>query len=131
METLLSTLIATTALAVFDPALPALVLGRPEAVVTKTEVVEKTVLVNEQGKPISTHEGISKTRLARRYGMKKARDVVQWLKSIGKEDILKPGLTATACEYVSKSDIPELDRLWAAHHGSRQFVIGENLATSY
>ncbi len=87
---------ATTALAVFDPALPALVLGRPDAVVTKTEVVEKTVFVNERGKAISTHEGITKTRLAKRYGMKKARDVVQWLKSIGKEDILKPGLTATA-----------------------------------
>ncbi len=44
---------ASKALAVFDPALPALVLGRPDAVVTKTEVVEKTVLVNERGKAIA------------------------------------------------------------------------------
>ena len=120
-------LAASSALAIINPALPALVLGRPDAVVTKTEVVEKTVLVNDRGKAISTYEGISKTKLARRYGMKKASDVVHWLKSIGKEDILKPGLTATSCQYVPSSEIPELDRLWASHVGSRQFVIGEGV----
>ncbi len=118
---------ASSALAIINPALPALVLGRPDAVVTKTEVVEKTVLVNERGKAISTYEGISKTKLAKRYGMKKASDVVHWLKSIGKEDILKPGLTATACQYVPTSELPELDRLWASRQGSRQFVIGEGV----
>ncbi len=66
---------ASSALAIINPALPALVLGRPDAVVTKTEVVEKTVLVNERGKAISTYEGISKTKLAKRYGMKKASEV--------------------------------------------------------
>ncbi len=120
-------LAASSALAIINPALPALVLGRPDAVVTKTEVVEKTVLVNERGKAISTYEGISKTKLAKRYGMKKASDVVHWLKSIGKEDILKPGLTATACQYVPSSELPELDRLWASRIGSRQFVIGEGV----
>ncbi len=120
-------LAASSALAIINPALPALVLGRPDAVVTKTEVVEKTVLVNERGKAISTYEGISKTKLAKRYGMKKASDVVHWLKSIGKEDILKPGLTATACQYVPSSELPELDRLWASRVGSRQFVIGEGV----
>ncbi len=120
-------LAASSALAIINPALPALVLGRQDAVVTKTEVVEKTVLVNERGKAISTYEGISKTKLAKRYGMKKASDVVHWLKSIGKEDILKPGLTATACQYVPSSELPELDRLWASRVGSRQFVIGEGV----
>ena len=118
---------ASSALAIINPALPALVLGRPDAVVTKTEVIEKTVLVNDRGKAISTYEGISKTKLAKRYGMKKASDVVHWLKSIGKEDILKPGLTATACQYVPNSELPELDRLWASRVGSRQFVIGEGV----
>ncbi len=120
-------LAASSALAIINPALPVLVLGRPDAVITKTEVVEKTVLVNERGKAISTYEGISKTKLARRYGMKRASDVVHWLKSIGKEDILKPGLTATAYQYVPASELPELDRLWASRQGSRQFVIGEGV----
>ncbi len=118
-------LAASQALAIVNPGLPALVLGKPEAVLTKTEVIEKTVLVNSRGKAISTYEGISKTKLAKRFGMKKARDLVDWLRSIGKEDVLKPGLTATACEYIPYSEIAELDKLWASRQGSRQFLIGE------
>ena len=116
---------ASSALALINPALPALVLGKPDAVVTKTEVIEKTVLVNDQGISKVTFEGLSKTKLAKRYGMKRAKDLVDWLKSIGKEDVLKPGLTATSCQYIPASEIPELDRLWASRKGSRQFVIGE------
>ena len=95
-------LAASSALAIINPGLPALVLGRPEAVVTKTEVVEKTVLVNDRGVSKVSFEGISKTKLARKLGMKKASDLVYWLKSIGKEDVLKPGLMATSCEYKLK-----------------------------
>ena len=120
-------LAASNALAIINPALPALVLGKPDAVVTKTEVVEKTVLVNERGRAISTYEGISKSKLAKRYGMKKASEVVNWLKSIGKEDVLKPGLTAAPCHYIPWSEVAELDRLWATHSGSRQILIGERL----
>ncbi len=120
-------LAASNALAIINPALPALVLGRPDAVVTKTEVVEKTVLVNERGSAISTYEGISKTKLAKRYGMKKASEVVNWLKSIGKEDVLKPGLTAAPCHYIPWEEVAELDKLWATHSGSRQILIGERL----
>ncbi len=120
-------LAASSALAIINPALPALVLGKPDAVVTKTEVVEKTVLVNDRGKAISTYEGISKTKLAKRYGMKKASEVVNWLKSIGKEDVLKPGLTAAPCHYIPWDEVAELDRLWATHSGSRQILIGERL----
>ncbi len=120
-------LAASSALAIINPALPALVLGRPDAVITKTEVVEKTVLVNERGSAISTYEGISKTKLAKRYGMKKASEVVNWLKSIGKEDVLKPGLTAAPCHYIPWEEVAELDRLWASHSGSRQILIGERL----
>ena len=116
---------ASSALAIINPALPALVLGKPEAVVTNTEVIEKTVLVNSQGRAIATYEGISKTKLAKKYGMKRARDLVEWLRSIGKEDLLKPGLTATSCEYIPFSEIAELDRLWASRRGTRQFLIGE------
>ena len=118
-------LAASQALAIINPGLPALVLGKPEAVLTKTEVIEKTVLVNSRGRAIATYQGISKTKLAQRFGMKKARDLVDWLKSIGKEDVLKPGLTATSCQYIPYSEIAELDRLWASRQGSRQFLIGE------
>ncbi len=118
-------LAASQALAIINPGLPALVLGKPEAVLTKTEVIEKTVLVNSRGKAIATYEGISKTKLAKRFGMKKARDLVEWLRSIGKEDVLKPGFTATSCQYIPYSEIAELDRLWASRQGSRQFLIGE------
>ena len=116
---------ASSALAIINPALPALVLGRPDAIVTQKEVVEKTVLVNSQGRSIATYEGISKTKLARRFGMKRARDLVEWLRSIGKEDVLESGLTATACEYIPWEKVAELDRLWASRQGSRQFLIGE------
>ncbi len=118
-------LAASQALAIINPGLPALVLGRPDAVLTKTEVIEKTVLVNSKGKAIASYEGISKTKLAKRFGMKRARDLVDWLQSIGKEDVLESGLMAAPCQYVPWSKVAELDRLWAAHRGSRQFLIGE------
>ncbi len=88
-------------------------------------MIEKTVLVNSRGKAISTYEGISKTKLAKRFGLKKARDLVDWLKSIGKENLLESGLTATPCQYVPWSKVAELDRLWASRQGTRQFLIGE------
>ncbi len=118
-------LAASQALAIINPGLPALVLGRPDAVLTKTEVIEKTVLVNSKGRAVATYEGISKTKLAQRFGMKRARDLVEWLKSIGKEDVLESGLMAAPCQYIPSSKVAELDRLWAAHRGTRQFLIGE------
>lgn len=118
-------LAASSALAVINPALPALVLGNPDAVITKMEVVERTVLVNERGKSRISYEGLSKTKLAKRYGFKRAVDLIDWLKSIGKEEILKPGLIATPCHYIPASEIAELDKLWAARSGSRQILIGE------
>ena len=118
-------LAASQALAIINPGLPALVLGRPDAVLTKTEVIEKTVLVNSKGRSIATYEGISKTKLAKRFGMKRARDLVEWLQSIGKEDVLESGLMAAPCQYIPWSKVAELDRLWASHRGTRQFLIGE------
>ncbi len=116
---------ASSALAIINPALPALVLGRPDAIVTQKEVIEKTVLVNSKGKAISTYEGLSKTKSAQRFGMKKARYFVDWLWSIGKEDVLESGLTAAPCQYVPWSKVAELEKLWASRRGTRQFLIGE------
>ena len=118
-------LAASSALAIINPALPALVLGNPDAVITKTETIEKTVLVNEQGRSRVSYEGLSKTKLAKRYGFKKASDFVNWLRSVGREDILKPGLIATPCQYISFEQVAELDRIWSSRSGSRQILIGE------
>lgn len=103
----------------------ALILGKPEAVVERVTEVEKTVVVNQSGKPIATYKGLSKTKLAKRYGLKKAADLVNWLESIGKADLLQPGITAAPCQYIPFESVPELDRLWAACQGSRQRLLGE------
>ena len=103
----------------------ALILGKPEAVIERVTEVEKTVLCNERGQPIKTYKGLSKTKLAKRYGMKKASDVENWLKSIGKADVLQPAITAAPCQYVPFEFVPELDRLWASRLGVRQRLLGE------
>ncbi|MDV2998135.1 MAG: hypothetical protein N4J56_007840 [Chroococcidiopsis sp. SAG 2025] len=103
----------------------ALILGKPDAVVERVTQVETTILCNERGQPIKSYTGLSKTRLAKRYGMKKAADVVTWLESIGRIDFLQSALTTTPCQYVPIELIPELDRLWASKEGSRQRLLGE------
>ncbi len=103
-----------------------LILGKPEAIVESPPiVVEKTVLVNQAGRPVKTYQGLSKTKLAQRYGMKKAQDLVNWLQSMGKGDLIQPGLTAAPCQFVPLEYVPELDRLWAARQGNRQKLLGE------
>ncbi len=103
-----------------------LILGKPEAIVEQPPiVVEKTVLVNQAGRPIKTYQGLSKTKLAQRYGMKKAQDLVNWLQSMGKADLIQPAMTAAPCQFVPFEYVPELDRLWAARQGNRQKLLGE------
>ncbi len=103
----------------------ALILGKPEAVVERVTEVEKTVLVNQSGKPIATYKGLSKTKLAKRYGLKRAADLVNWLESVGRADLLQPGITAAPCQFIAFESVPELDRLWASRQGSRQRLLGE------
>ncbi len=103
-----------------------LIMGKPEAIVESPPiVVEKTVLVNQAGRPVKTYEGISKTKLARRYGMKKPQDLVNWLQSMGKDHLIQPGMTAAPCQFVPFEYLPELDRLWATRQGYRQRLLGE------
>lgn len=118
--------LTTSALATMHGSgMVALVLGKPDAVVERVTEVEKILLCNERGQPIKTYRGLSKTKLAKRYGMKKAADVENWLKSIGKADALQPAITAAPCQYVPFELVPELDRLWASRLGVRQRLIGE------
>lgn len=103
-----------------------LILGKPEAIVEQPPiVVEKNILVDKAGRPVRTYEGLSKTKLARRYGMKKPQDLVNWLQSMGKDHFIQPGLTAAPCQFVPFEYVPELDRLWAARQGNRQKLLGE------
>ena len=118
--------LTTSALATMHGSgMVALVLGKPDAVIERVTEVEKILLCNERGQPIKTYKGLSKTKLAKRYGMKKASDVENWLKSIGKADALQPAITAAPCQYVPFELVPELDRLWASRLGVRQRLIGE------
>ena len=103
-----------------------LMLNKPEALVEQPPIViEKNILVNQAGKPVKTYLGLSKTKLAKRYGMKKPQDLVNWLHSLGKMDLIQPGVTAAPCQFVPFEYVPELDRLWAARLGSRQQLLGE------
>jgi hypothetical protein len=102
-----------------------LILGKPEAIVEQPPiVVEKNILVDRSGKPVRTYEGLSKTKLARRYGMTKPQDLVNWLQSMGKENLIQPGVTAAPCQFVPFEYVAELDRLWAARQGNRQKLLG-------
>ncbi len=113
-------------LALINPALPALVMGKSDALPPEKVVVEKTVLVDSRSKkPVAIHEGISKTKLSKRYGMRKPQDLVNWLKSIGKEDVLESGLIAAPCQYVRWEKVQELDQLWSSSRGVRQKLLGE------
>lgn len=120
-------MLATHAIATMHGSgMVALILGKPDAVVEPPPtVVEKTVLMTESGKALAAYKGLSKTKLAKRYGMKKAQDLVNWLHSVGKVELLQPGMTATPCEYVPWEEVKELDRLWSMRQGYRQRLIGE------
>ena len=103
-----------------------LILGKPEAIVEQPPiVVEKNILVDRSGRPVRTYEGLSKTKLARRYGMKKPQELVNWLQSMGKDHFIQPAMTAAPCQFVPFEYVPELDRLWAARQGCRQKLLGE------
>ena len=103
-----------------------LILGKPEAIIESPPIViEKNILVDKAGRPVRTYEGLSKTKLARRYGMKKPQELVNWLQSMGKDHFIQPAMTAAPCQFVPFEYVPELDRLWAAQQGSRQRLLGE------
>jgi len=110
---------------IHGPGMGAFILGKPDALVERVTEVEKTVLCNERGQPLKTFRGLSKTKLAKRYGLKKPQDFVAWLHSLGKAELLQPGLTTTACEFVPWKFVKELDQAWSERQGSRQRLLGE------
>ncbi|NJO93397.1 MAG: hypothetical protein HC820_01725 [Hydrococcus sp. RM1_1_31] len=123
-ERLLTT---TSALATMHGSgMVALILGKPEAVITKTERVETVVAVDGKGKAISSFDGVGISYLARRYNFKTTSSCRYWLESIGVSDaqwLSEPSLVIS--RKLPRSILTWLDRQYAARTGVRQRLIGE------
>lgn len=105
----------------------ALMLGKPDAIVTRTERVETLVAVDAKGKEISSFDGVGITYLAKRYGFNKNTAACRyWLESIGikqEQWIVEPTIVKT--QKLSRDLLPWLDRQYAARTGVRQQLLGE------
>jgi anti-repressor protein len=105
----------------------ALMMGKPDAVVTRTERVETLVAVDGSGKAIAQFDGVGITFLAKRYGFNKNTSACRyWLESIGvKEEQWITEPTLVKSQKLSRDLLPWLDRQHAAKKGVRQRLIGE------
>jgi hypothetical protein len=105
----------------------ALILGKPEAIVTRTEKVETLVTVDGNGNAIAKYNGIGITYLAKRYGFgSNTKACRNWLESIGVSEsqwLTKPSLVKA--QKLPRETIPWLDRQYASRQGTRQGLIGE------
>jgi prophage antirepressor-like protein len=105
----------------------ALMMGKPDAIVTRTERVETIVAVDSKGKAISSFDGVGITYLAKRYKFgKNTKACRYWLESIGVKQeqwITEPTLVKS--QKLSRDLLPWLDRQHAAKEGVRQRLIGE------
>jgi hypothetical protein len=124
-ERLLTT---TSALATMHGSgMVALILGKPDAVITKTERVETVVTVDNRGKAIASFDGVGITYLAKRYGFgSNTKACRYWLESIGigsSEWITEPSLIKS--QKLPRDILLKLDAQYAARTGVRQRLIGE------
>ncbi|MGH2415286.1 MAG: Rha family transcriptional regulator, partial [Microcystaceae cyanobacterium] len=105
----------------------ALILGKPDAVMTKTERVETLVTVDRQGQAINQYDGVGITYLAKRYGFgNKTKACRYWLESIGISEtqwLSEPSLVTS--RKLSRETLTWLDQQYAARTGVRQRLIGE------
>lgn len=108
-----------------SPGLAPLALGMSDRMVETIVEIEKHVKVNEIGKAVDQCRGQSKTTLAKALGMKKPADLVAWLQSIGRQDLLQSGFAVVPFEYVPYESLKEIKQLWTQHKGNRQKLIGE------
>jgi anti-repressor protein len=105
----------------------ALILGKPEAVITIPERVEMVVTVDKKGKAIASFDGVGITYLAKRYGFgSNTKACRYWLESIGirsSEWLTEPTLVKS--QKLPRSILPKLDVQYAARTGVRQQLLGE------
>jgi hypothetical protein len=105
----------------------ALMMGKPDAIVTRTERVETVVTIDNKGKAISSFDGVGITYLAKRYGFGKNTAACRyWLESIGvKQEQWTTEPTLVKSQKLSRDLLPWLDRQHAAKEGVRQRLLGE------
>ncbi|MEM9449790.1 MAG: Rha family transcriptional regulator [Cyanobacteria bacterium P01_E01_bin.6] len=108
-----------------SPGLAPLALGKSEAVIERVEVVEHHAAIDSTGKTVADRTGKSRTAVAKSLGMKRAKDLSEWLSSIDREDLLETGVTVITCEYIPMEKLCEIRELWVQHKGTRQKLIGE------
>jgi hypothetical protein len=106
----------------------ALILGKPEAIVTRTEKVETLVTVDNQGNAIAKYNGIGITYLAKRYGFgSNTKACRNWLESIGVSEsqwLTEPSLVKA--QKLPREILPWLDRQYASRQGVRQGLLESN-----
>ncbi|NEZ57512.1 hypothetical protein [Adonisia turfae] len=118
---------ATQALSIINPALPALVFGKPEAVIEVERPV--TVILDAHGRA-EKYDGVTITELSKRYGFgkgKKANDACrQWISSMGINEaqwIHEPAAHIT--KKLPREMLLVLDQNFQGGKGQRQKLMGE------
>ncbi|NEQ53608.1 MAG: hypothetical protein F6K11_26320 [Leptolyngbya sp. SIO3F4] len=126
-ESRLKLVSATQVLSTINPALPALVFGKPEAVVEVEKPV--TVIVDAYGRP-EKYDGVTITELSKRYGFgrgtKANKQCREWIKSIGIDDhqwIDEPAAHVT--KKLPREMLSILDQNFQGGKGERQRLVGE------
>ncbi|WP_045057041.1 Rha family transcriptional regulator [Aliterella atlantica] len=106
-----------------------LILGKPDAVITRSEVVEKTIAVDAKtGRVKSQSDGITIGYLTKRLGFKNNEQTWQWLNSVqlGKDSgAWSRELTAHPTLKLPRHLLPKIQRLFAYQVGNRQLLLGE------
>lgn len=106
----------------------ALILGKPDAVITHTEVIEKTIAVDPKGRVLSQSDGLTIGYLTKRLGFKNNEQTWHWLNSVqlGKDSgAWSKELTAHPTLKLPRQLLPQIQRLFAYQVGNRQLLLGE------
>ena len=120
---------ATNAIAnLHGTGMVALILGKPDAVITHTEVIEKTIAVDPKGRVVAQSDGLTIGYLTKRLGFKNNEQTWQWLNSmqLGKDSgVWAKELTAHPTLKLPRQLLPQVQRLFAYQVGNRQLLLGE------
>ncbi|PSB28361.1 DNA-binding protein [Chlorogloea sp. CCALA 695] len=120
---------ATNAIAnLHGTGMVALILGKPDAVITHTEVIEKTIAVDPKGRVVAQSDGLTIGYLTKRLGFKNNEQTWQWLNSVqlGKDSgAWSKELTAHPTLKLPRQLLPQVQRLFAYQVGNRQLLLGE------
>ena len=123
---------ATSAIATMhSPEMVALVLGKPDAIVTQIKEVPTVITVDHRGNAIAQFDGIGIMALANRYGFgNNTKACRKWLESVGIKDeqwLTEPALVKS--KKLPREMLTWLDKQFAHKKGTRQIIIGETLFT--